>query len=127
MGMDSNQNGTPWMPHREGGAAVKKGERSMLLRYTGLCERFLDKRISGDEFRGAYFELSGTDENLYEDERISRLMDWIYPEIDVYEPNLELLKTLQAEKPNWYLGDEEIRIKVQEFVSKLKPLIRNHS
>lgn len=107
------------------GAAVNNDERSTLLKYTDLCERFLDKRISGDEFRVEYFKLSGTDRNLYEDERISRLIDWLYPEIDVYEPDPELLKTLQAEKPNWYLGDDEIRIKVQEFVSKLKPLIQN--
>ena len=95
----------------------------MLLKYTDLCERFLDRQISGDEFRGAYFQLSESDKNLYEDERISRLIDWIYPEIDVYEPNPELLKTLQKEKPNWYLGEAEIRSKLMEFVSKLKPLV----
>lgn len=105
---------------------MKSSERSALLEYISLCEDFLAKKISGDEFRGTYFKLSGADKNLYEDEEVSRLIDWIYPEIDVYEPNPNLLKDLQQEKPNWYLGDNEIRSKVRDFVSKIKPLVNKN-
>lgn len=103
---------------------MKSNERLALLEYISLCEDFLAEKISGDEFRDAYFKLSRADKNRYEDEEVGRLIDWIYPEIDVYEPDPQLLKTLQEEKPNWYLGDDEVRRKVMEFVSKIKLLVR---
>jgi hypothetical protein len=86
--------------------------------YKALLDRFLDHAISIETLQSLYFERF-KNETRSMNEALFQVLDEVFAYLDGYTSDPALL----AEKPNYFVGEAQLRERVQAASSRLESFI----
>ena len=89
--------------------------------YKDLIEKFLEGNMSPQEFQVAYLDRF-EDETRTLSEPLFAILDKLFGDVEAFEADEQLLRQLQAERPGFYVDEEELRQRASEALNSIAEL-----
>lgn len=91
--------------------------------YGSLLNRFIQHRMSADEFQIAYLKLF-KNERRQLDEALFDVLDTLFGDVDAFSSEPTIRAELEAQKPGFYLDEAKLRQRVVYAFERLEALKR---